>query len=190
MKITDFDYYLPEELIAQDPAPRRDESRLMVLRKGGGAPEHRLFRDIVEYIDPRDVLVINNTKVIPARLWGKKEDTGIVIEVLLLTRISSNTWEALVRPGRRVPPGTKIIFGEDLKGIVEDVLEGGCRKIRFNYQGQFEPILDRLGSMPLPPYIKKQPEDPQRYQTVYARHPGRRPRQLQVCILRRICWKG
>ncbi|WP_027363855.1 tRNA preQ1(34) S-adenosylmethionine ribosyltransferase-isomerase QueA [Desulfotruncus alcoholivorax] len=172
MKITDFDYYLPEELIAQDPAPRRDESRLMVLRKNGGAPEHRSFKDIVDYIDPRDVLVINNTKVIPARLWGKKDGTGTVIEVLLLNQINSNTWETLVRPGRRVPPGTKVIFGEELQGTVEAVLEGGCRKISFDYVGQFEPILDKLGSVPLPPYIKKQPADPQRYQTVYARHPG------------------
>lgn len=172
MKITDFDYYLPEELIAQDPAPRRDESRLMVLRKSGGAPEHRTFKDIVEYIDPRDVLVINNTKVIPARLWGKKEGTGTVIEVLLLTRINDHTWETLVRPGRRVRPGTKIIFGDELKGTAQEVLAGGCRKISFDYQGQFEPILDKLGSMPLPPYIKKEPADPQRYQTVYARYPG------------------
>lgn len=172
MNITDFDYYLPEELIAQDPAPRRDESRLMVLRKNGGAPEHRLFKDIVDYIDPRDVLVINNTKVIPARLWGKKEATGTVIEVLLLKQINNHTWETLVRPGRRVPPGTKIIFGAELQGTAEEVLEGGCRKISFDYEGQFEPILDRLGSMPLPPYIKKQPEDPQRYQTVYACYPG------------------
>ncbi|SFR15110.1 tRNA preQ1(34) S-adenosylmethionine ribosyltransferase-isomerase QueA [Desulfoscipio geothermicus] len=172
MQIKDFDYYLPEELIAQEPEPRRDESRLMVLPKNGGAPEHKLFKDIVEYIDARDVLVINNTRVIPARLWGEKEGTGTTIEVLLLTRRGEHTWEVLVRPGRRVPPGTGIIFGEELRGTVEAVADEGCRIIKFQYEGIFEQILDRLGVMPLPPYIKKQPADPNRYQTVYARRPG------------------
>lgn len=172
MKITEFDYYLPEELIAQEPAPKRDISKLMVLPKNGGNPEHTLFKDITKYIDSRDVLVVNNTKVIPARLWGTKKGTGTKIEVLLLTQRDDYTWEALVRPGRRVPPGTDIIFGEGLYGTVEAIAEEGCRIIKFHYQGDFARILDRFGIMPLPPYIKKQPEDPNRYQTIYAHLPG------------------
>ncbi|KAF1084522.1 S-adenosylmethionine:tRNA ribosyltransferase-isomerase [Sporotomaculum syntrophicum] len=172
MRVAEFEYYLPEDLIAQEPAPVRDESRLMVLYKDGDGLEHRLFKDITEYITPQDVLVINDTKVIPARLWGKKEDTGTVIEVLLLTRRSEQTWETLVRPGRRVPVGTTIRFGDDLTGSVEAVVDDGCRLIKFHYQGMFEQVLDRLGVMPLPPYIKKQPDDPGRYQTIYAREPG------------------
>ncbi len=172
MKITDFDYILPDELIAQEPAPRRDESRLMVLRKDGEWLEHRLFKDILEYLRPGDALIINDTKVIPARLWGKKQGTGTVVEVLLLTRLDNDVWEALVRPGRRLPPGTGIIFGENLRGTVEAITGDGCRRIRFHYQGDFEQLIDKLGSMPLPPYIKKQPADPQRYQTVYAKEPG------------------
>lgn len=172
MKTSDFDYYLPEELIAQEPAPRRDESRLMVLKKDGGRPEHRVFRDIVRYLEPGDVLVINNTRVLPARLWGKKAGTGTRVEVLLLTRLEDDVWETLVRPGRRLPPGTEIVFGAELRGRVESVGEDGCRHIRFRYRGDFEQLLDKLGSMPLPPYIKKQPADPQRYQTVYASDPG------------------
>lgn len=172
MKLSDFDYFLPEELIAQEPAPRRDESRLLVVHKNGGKLEHRSFKNIVDYISPRDVLVVNNSRVIPARLWGEKEGTGTKIEVLLLTRREKNTWEVLVRPGRRVPPGTRINFGPELTGTVEAVLDDGLRQISFQYQGDFEHILDRLGSMPLPPYIKRQPQDPERYQTVYARYPG------------------
>ncbi|AGL01243.1 tRNA preQ1(34) S-adenosylmethionine ribosyltransferase-isomerase QueA [Desulfoscipio gibsoniae] len=172
MRVADFDYYLPDELIAQEPAPVRDESRLMVLHKNGGEPEHRLFKDIVEYLEPRDLLVVNDTKVIPARLWGKKEGTGTTIEVLLLTRRDEHTWETLVRPGRRVPPGTNIIFGDAMTGTVMAVVDEGCRLIKFHHQGVFEELLDRLGVMPLPPYIKKQPADPGRYQTVYARDPG------------------
>lgn len=172
MKISDFDYHLPEVLIAQEPAPRRDESRLMILSRNGGKPEHGVFRDIVKYLDPGDVLVINNTRVIPARLWGEKEGTGTKIEVLLLTRLEGDAWDVLVRPGRRVPPGTEIVFSDELRGTVEAVTEGGCRRVRFHYQGDFERLLNKLGAMPLPPYIKKQPADPQRYQTVYARDPG------------------
>ncbi len=172
MKITDFMYHLPEELIAQEPAPRRDESRLLVLPGNDGAPEHRLFKDLVDYLRPGDTLVINNTRVIPARLWGEKEGTGTKIEVLLLTRIEDDTWEVLVRPGRRVPPGTGIRFGGDIRGVAEAVTAGGCRRMRFQFDGDFERLLDRLGAMPLPPYIKKQPADPGRYQTVYARQPG------------------
>ncbi|KJS11071.1 MAG: S-adenosylmethionine tRNA ribosyltransferase [Peptococcaceae bacterium BRH_c8a] len=172
MKITDFEYHLPEELIAQEPAPRRDESRLLVLSRKGGEPEHRLFRDIAEYLRPGDTVVINNTRVIPARLWGEKKGTGTKIEVLLLTRVEEDAWEVLVRPGRRVPPGTGIKFGNDLQGTVEAVTEGGCRLMRFEYRGNFDRLLDQLGAMPLPPYIKKQPHDPHRYQTVYACEPG------------------
>ncbi|MCG8400119.1 MAG: tRNA preQ1(34) S-adenosylmethionine ribosyltransferase-isomerase QueA [Firmicutes bacterium] len=172
MKISDFDYNLPEELIAQEPAPGRDQSRLMVLPGADGKPEHRLFKDVVEYLRPGDTLVLNNTKVIPARLWGQKEGTGIKTEVLLLTRLEEDVWEALVRPGRRLPPGANIVFGADLRGAVEAVTESGCRRIRFQYQGDFDRLLDKLGTMPLPPYIKQQPADPQRYQTVYATEPG------------------
>ena len=172
MKITDYEYHLPEELIAQEPAPQRDESRLLVLPRKEGEPEHRLFKDIAEYLRPGDTLVINNTRVIPARLWGEKEGTGIKIEVLLLTRVEEDAWEVLVRPGRRVPPGTDIKFSNDLQGTVEAVTDGGCRRMRFQYSGNFDRLLDQLGAMPLPPYIKKQPHDPQRYQTVYACEPG------------------
>jgi len=172
MKITDFIYHLPEELIAQEPAPRRDESRLLVLPRNDGAPGHRLFKDLVDYLRPGDTLVINNTRVIPARLWGEKEGTGTKIEVLLLARVEEDTWEVLVRPGRRVPPGTGIKFGKELRGVAEAVIAGGCRRMRFQYEGDFDRLLEQLGAMPLPPYIKKQPADPGRYQTVYAREPG------------------
>jgi len=172
MRVADFEYYLPEDLIAQEPAPMRDASRLMVLHKNDGELEHRLFKDIADYISPGDVLVINDTKVIPARLWGKKEGTETTVEVLLLTRRGEHTWETLVRPGRRLRPGARIIFSDELIGTVEAVVDEGCRLINFQYQGVFEQVLDRLGVMPLPPYIKKQPDDPSRYQTVYARDPG------------------
>lgn len=172
MRVAEFEYYLPEDLIAQEPAPVRDESRLMVLYKDSDGLEHRIFKNITEYITPQDVLVLNDTKVIPARLWGKKDGSGTVIEVLLLTRRSEQTWETLVRPGRRVPVGTTIRFGDDLTGTVEAVVDDGCRLIKFHYQGVFEQVLERLGVMPLPPYIKKQPDDPGRYQTIYARDPG------------------
>lgn len=172
MRTSDFDYHLPEELIAQDPAAQREKSRLMVLPKNGGEPEHRLFQDIIEYIHPRDVLVINNTRVIPARLWGTKEGMARKIEVLLLTRLDEHTWEVLVRPGRRVPLGTVLRFGPDLSGTVEAVQPEGLRQIKFRYRGVFEELLDQIGLLPLPPYIKKYPRDPGRYQTVYARYPG------------------
>lgn len=172
MKITDFEYSLPEELIAQEPAAKRDESRLMVLKRSGGKPDHTIFKEIVKYIEPHDVLVVNETKVLQARLWGEKQGTGTKIEVLLLKRLQEHSWEALVRPGRRVPPGTEIIFSDELKGTVDAIGNEGSRIITFSYQGLFEEILDRLGVMPLPPYIKKQPEDPTRYQTVYAKQPG------------------
>jgi S-adenosylmethionine:tRNA ribosyltransferase-isomerase len=173
MKLQEFDYYLPEELIAQEPAESRDKSRLLVLHKTTGVIEHRYFLDCLQYMEKGDVLVINNTRVIPARLMGVKEDTGAKIEVMLLKRIDINTWEALVRPGKRVKIGTVVSFGEGLlKAEAVGETESGGRIMKFNYEGLFENILDRLGKMPLPPYIKKELLDNERYQTVYARTPG------------------
>ena len=171
MKLDDFKYELPEDLIAQEPVAIRDESRLMVLRKNG-AIEHKQFKDIIEYLNPQDVLVLNDTKVIPARLWGKKKDGDAVIEVLLLTRRSDKIWETLVRPGRKVRLGATIIFSPELSGVVEEVLDDGRRLISFEFAGVFENILDSLGVMPLPPYIKQKLTDASRYQTIYAQTPG------------------
>ena len=173
MRVADFDYYLPEELIAQEPVEPRDASRLLVLHRQTGELEHRIFRDITEYLKPADVLVINDTKVIPARLFGIKKGTGARVEVLLLKRTSQDTWEVLVRPGRRVPPGTRLEFGDGrLAARVTDTTAAGGRMIEFSYDGVFEAILDELGQMPLPPYIHKKLADRQRYQTVYAREEG------------------
>ena len=173
MNVRDFYFELPQELIAQDPLEDRSSSRLLALDKNTGAMEHRHFRDIVEYLRPGDCLVINDTKVIPARLFGVKEDTQAKIEVLLLKRRDNDTWETLVKPGKKCRPGTVIVFGDGLlKGTVTDVVEEGNRLIRFSYEGIFEEILDRLGQMPLPPYITHQLKDKNRYQTVYAKHDG------------------
>jgi len=173
MKLKDFDYYLPEELIAQEPAQSRDRSRLLVLRRDTGSIEHRRFHDCIEYFRPGDVMVINSTRVIPARLLGVKEKTGARIEVVLLQRKDINTWEALVKPGRRVQPGTVISFGNGLlTAEAVNVTEAGGRELKFSYNGVFEDILDRLGQMPLPPYIKKELKDRESYQTVYAKIPG------------------
>lgn len=173
MKLSDFDYDLPEELIAQEPAPRRDESRLMVLFRREDKIEHRLFRDVVDYLSPGDVLVLNDTRVIPARLTGKKVNGGGEVEVLLLKRLDRERWEALVRPGRRLPPGARLVFGDGLvEGLVEETTETGGRVISFFSSVPFREVLFRLGKMPLPPYVKKYPDDPQRYQTVYARQEG------------------
>ena len=173
MKTSDFYYDLPEELIAQDPLENRSDSRLMVLDKKTGAVSHRIFRDIVEYLQPGDCLVINDTKVIPARLIGSKEDTGAKIEVLLLKRKTGDVWETLVKPGRKAKPGTRIQFGDGLLvGEVMDVVDEGNRLIRFEFDGIFEEILDQLGQMPLPPYITHQLKDKDRYNTVYATHSG------------------
>ena len=173
MDINDFDYDLPEELIAQDPIEDRSSSRLLVLDKETGAIRHEIFRDILDELNPGDCLVINNTKVIPARLMGVKEETGAAIEVLLLKRLENDTWETLVKPGKKARPGTVISFGDGLlKGTVVDVLEEGNRKIQFSYQGIFEEILDQLGQMPLPPYITHTLKDKNRYQTVYAKYDG------------------
>ena len=173
MNVKDFSYELPQRLIAQDPLEDRSSSRLMVLGKKDGSVTHRVFRDITEYINPGDCLVINNTKVIPARLFGQKEDTGAAVELLLLRRLCGSQWETLVRPGKKAKPGTKLIFGNGmLAGEIIRVAEEGNRIIQFSYDGIFEEILDQLGEMPLPPYITHQLQDRQRYQTVYARHEG------------------
>ena len=173
MDVKDFYYDLPEELIAQDPLEDRSSSRLMVLGKNTGEIQHRRFSDITEYLKPGDCLVINNTKVIPARLYGVKEGTEAKIEILLLKRKENDIWETLVKPGKKAKPGTKIIFGEGLlTGEVIDIVEEGNRLIRFYYEGIFEEILDQLGQMPLPPYITHQLQDKNRYQTVYAKYDG------------------
>ena len=173
MKTSDFYFDLPQELIAQDPLEDRSSSRLLVLDRNTGEMEHRIFRDIVEYLNPGDCLVVNNTKVIPARLFGSKIGTAAKIEVLLLKRKENNVWETLVKPGRKCRIGTRISFGEGmLTGEVVDVVDEGNRLIQFHYDGIFEEILDKLGQMPLPPYIHHQLKDKNRYQTVYAKHDG------------------
>lgn len=173
MDVKDFDYDLPEELIAQDPLEDRSSSRLMVLDKKTGEVSHHVFKEIINYLRPGDCLVLNNTKVIPARLFGVKEGTLAKIEILLLKRRQNDVWETLVKPGKKAKPGTKIIFGDGiLVGEVIDVVEDGNRLIQFTYDGIFEEILDKLGQMPLPPYITHQLKDKNRYQTVYAKYDG------------------
>lgn len=173
MKTSDFYYDLPEELIAQDPLEDRSSSRLMVLDRETGEVEHHIFKEVIDYLNPGDCLVINDTKVIPARLFGIKEGTEAKIEVLLLKRRENNVWETLVKPGKKARVGARISFGGGLlKGEVIDVVEEGNRLIQFSYEGIFEEILDQLGQMPLPPYITHQLKDKNRYQTVYAKHEG------------------
>lgn len=173
MDVKDFNFELPEELIAQDPLEDRSSSRLLVLDQVTGEIEHKIFRDITSYLKCGDCLVINDTKVIPARLFGVKEGTEAKIEVLLLKRREDDIWETLVRPGKKAKAGTVITFGDGLlKGTVVDVVEEGNRLIQFSYEGIFEEILDQLGQMPLPPYITHQLQDKNRYQTVYAKHDG------------------
>ena len=186
MKVSDFNYELPQELIAQDPLSDRAASRLMVLDRASGAREHKHFRDVLTYLRPGDCLVLNNTKVIPARLYGERitdaaalpkgndgAHHGARIEILLLKRKENDTWEALVRPGKKCRPGTRISFGGGLlTGEIIDMAEDGNRLIRFTYEGIFEEILDRLGQMPLPPYITHELKDKNRYQTVYAKYDG------------------
>ena len=173
MKVADFNYELPKELIAQHPYDKRDEARLMVLNKKQELIEHKVFKDVIDYLNPGDCLVINNTKVIPARLYGKK-DTGANVEFLLLKRIDGDIWEAMVRPGNKLKPGSKVIFGDGiLKATIQEVLEGGNRKVEFEYEGIFNEILDQIGLMPLPPYITESTrEDNEKYQTVYAKYEG------------------
>lgn len=173
MNVKDFYYELPQELIAQDPLKDRSSSRLMVLGREDGAIEHHVFRDIVNYLHPGDCLVLNNTKVLPARLYGTKEGTNAGIELLLLKRRADNCWETLVKPGKKAKIGTNLQFGDGiLTGEIIDIVEEGNRIIRFSYTGIFEELLDKLGEMPLPPYITHHLDDKQRYQTVYAKEEG------------------
>lgn len=173
MKTNDFYFDLPEDLIAQVPLKNRDESRLMTLDKNTGEVKHKTFRDILECLNDNDILVLNNTRVIPARLFGFKAETNAEIEILLLSRKDINTWEALTKPAKRLKLGTKIIFGDGLLiGIVKELQEEGIRTIEFEYEGIFEDVLDRLGNMPLPPYIHEKLEDKERYQTVYSKVTG------------------
>ncbi len=172
MKVSEFNYELPEELIAQTPIEKRDESKLMVLNKKQQTIEHKTFKNIIDYLKPGDVLVRNNTKVIPARLYGKKE-TGANIEFLLLNNIENDIWECIVRPGNKLHVGTKVIFGEGLlKADILEIMPGGTRKVEFHYQGIFNEILDQIGLMPLPPYIHEELKQKERYQTVYAKYNG------------------
>ena len=173
MKLSDFNYELPQELIAQDPLLKRSDSRLMVLNRATGGIEHRHFSDVIEYLNSGDCLVINDTKVIPARLYGSKVGTDAAIEILLLKRKENDIWETLVKPGKKCKVGTVISFGDGiLTGEVVDIVDEGNRLIQFHYEGIFEEILDQLGEMPLPPYITHKLQDKNRYQTVYAKHEG------------------
>ena len=173
MKTSDFFYDLPEELIAQDPLEDRTASRLLVLNRETGAVEHKIFSDVIDYLNDGDCLVINNTRVIPARLIGEKEGTGGKVEVLLLKRKVNDVWETLVKPGKKLRPGAKITFGDGrLRAEVLEVVEEGNRLVKFCYEGIFEEILDSLGEMPLPPYITHKLEDKEMYQTVYAKYDG------------------
>lgn len=172
MKVSEFKYVLPKELIAQTPLEKRDESRLMVLNRKSKTIENKLFKDIIDYLNPGDVLVRNNTKVIPARLYGKKE-TGANVEFLLLNNIEGDIWESIVRPGNKLHIGTRVIFGNGLlEATILEVMEGGTRKVKFKYEGIFNEILDQIGLMPLPPYIHKELSQKDRYQTVYAEYEG------------------
>jgi S-adenosylmethionine:tRNA ribosyltransferase-isomerase len=173
LKVSDFDFYLPEELIAQHPLQNRDEARLMVVDKNSGNIEHKVFRDIAEYLEEGDCLVLNDTRVLPARLFGTKEGSGGKMEFLLLKRTDKDSWETLVKPGKRAQVGARFVFGNgELKAEVLGMGEEGSRIVRFEYEGIFEEVLDRLGQMPLPPYIKEKLEDKEMYQTVYSREQG------------------
>lgn len=173
MDTKDFWYHLPEELIAQDPIYPRDNSRLLLLYKKDGKTKHVVFSDIIDYLEPGDCLVLNNTKVIPARLYGVKKQTKSFIEFLLLNRKSKDIWEVILRPGKKAKIGTEFVFGNnELNAKIIDIIDGGNRVVEFQYEGIFENVLDRLGEIPLPPYIKKELEDTERYQTVYAKFDG------------------
>lgn len=173
MKVSDFNYNLPKELIAQVPIKNRDQSRLMVLDTENKTIEHKIFKDIIDYLQPGDCLVRNNTKVIPARLYGTKEETGANVEFLLLKRIDGDIWEVMVKPGKKLMPGAKVEFGNGLlKAEVLEKLEGGNRKVKFEYNGIFNEILNEIGLMPLPPYIHEKLKEKDRYQTVYAKYEG------------------
>lgn len=172
MNVDAYDFHLPEELIAQTPLSDRSSSRLLLVNKEDGELAHRHFTDIINYFRPGDTLVLNDTRVIPARLFGVKEDTGAKAEVLLLKNLGDDRWEALVKPGKKLKTGAVIIFSDELRAVIEDEADMGGRTLRFIYQGIFQEILDRLGTMPLPPYIKETLDDRERYQTVYAKHEG------------------
>ncbi len=173
MKTSDFNYDLPEELIAQTPVYPRDSSRLLVYHRENNEIEHKVFHDVIDYLNPGDVLVVNQTRVIPARLYGVKEGTGGAIEFLLLRRLNLTDWEVILKPGRKAKPGARFVFGEgELKAEILTIAEDGGRTVRFEYEGVFEDVLDRLGQMPLPPYIHEKLEDKTRYQTVYAKIDG------------------
>ena len=172
MKVAEFNYELPEELIAQTPIEKRDESRLMILDRSKKTIKHKTFKNIIDYLEPGDCLVRNNTKVIPARIYGKKE-TGAKVEFLLLKNIEGDIWETIVRPGNKLHIGTKVIFGDGLlTAEILEIMPGGTRKVKFTYQGIFNEILDKIGLMPLPPYIHKELKEKDRYQTVYAKYNG------------------
>ena len=172
MNVSEFNYNLPEELIAQTPLEKRDESRLMVLNRKGKTIEHKTFKDIIDYLQPGDCLVRNNTKVLPARIYGNKE-TGAKVEFLLLNNIEGDIWETIVRPGNKLHVGTKVVFGKGkLVAEILDIMPGGTRKVKFEYEGIFNEILDEIGLMPLPPYIHEELKENDRYQTVYAKYNG------------------
>lgn len=172
MNVSEFNYNLPEELIAQTPLEKRDESRLMVLNRKGKTIEHKTFKDIIDYLQPGDCLVRNNTKVLPARIYGNKE-TGAKVEFLLLNNIEGDIWETIVRPGNKLHVGTKVVFGKGkLVAEILDIMTGGTRKVKFEYEGIFNEILDEIGLMPLPPYIHEELKENDRYQTVYAKYNG------------------
>ena len=172
MNLSEFNYELPPELIAQTPIEKRDESRLMIVDKKTGEIKHEIFKNIINYLNPGDCLVLNDSRVIPARLYGVREDTGSPIEFLLLSRKSTDVWEVILRPGKRAKPGKRFVFGDELKAEVIDIVNDGNRLVRFEYEGLFENILDKLGEMPLPPYITEKLSDRERYQTVYSKNEG------------------
>lgn len=172
MNTSDFYYDLPEELIAQTPAEPRDSSRLLVYHRQDGAIEHKIFRDVIDFLNPGDALVVNDTRVIPARLYGKKQDTGREVEFLLLNQLSKDTWEIIMRPGKKLRIGDRVEFAEDLQAEILEKKEDGVTRVKFYFEGLFEPLLERYGNMPLPPYITQRLEDWQRYQTVYAKENG------------------
>ncbi|MGD0033713.1 MULTISPECIES: tRNA preQ1(34) S-adenosylmethionine ribosyltransferase-isomerase QueA [Paenibacillus] len=172
MNVNLYDFELPEQLIAQTPLLDRTASRLLTLNKENGEVNHRSFPDIINFLEPGDTLVLNDTRVLPARLFGTKEDTGAKAEVLLLKNVEGDRWEALVKPGKRLKAGSVIVFGDELKAVIDEEGEMGARTLTFSYTGIFQEILDRLGEMPLPPYIKETLDDRERYQTVYAKHEG------------------
>ncbi|MFL0194395.1 tRNA preQ1(34) S-adenosylmethionine ribosyltransferase-isomerase QueA [Clostridium sp. WILCCON 0269] len=196
MEVTDFDFYLPEELIAQKPLKQRDEGRLMILDKNTGKIEHRVFKDIINYLNPGDCLVLNDTRVLPARLIGIKEDTGGRMEFLLLKRREQSLWETLVKPGKRAKVGSRFDFGNgQLKAEIVNVKQDGNRIVKFEYSGIFEEILDKLGEMPLPPYIKEELDDKEMYQTVYSKEEGSAAAPTAGLhfteeLLKRLCEKG